>query len=366
MALKLGILGGGQLARMLAQSMPEVEFRVVDSKQGSSSSFITNTFVCDYLDTDKISKHFDKLDVVTYEFENIPQELISELSKSKEIYPPIKALELTKHRVSEKEFLKSLGVKTPDFVSGNSFQEILDKVKGFPVVVKTCSFGYDGKGQWRFYSREELEKFVQASKKQNENLELIAEQFVDFDYEVSCIAARSKKGDIVYYPLCENEHRDGILFRTIAPSIKASDEVEQKAKDYTKKLLEELDYVGILAVEYFVAGNEVIFNEYAPRVHNSGHWSIEGTNCSQFENHLRACLGLELGDASAKGYSLMYNLLGTKGNKAEIDSIPNATYHWYDKGQIVGKRKVGHVTFNFETKAELKDALENDLERKII
>ena len=144
------------------------------------------------------------------------------------------------------------------------------------------------------------------------------------------------------------------MFKTICPSIKANEEIESIARNYTKKLLEGLEYVGILAVEYFVAGSEVIFNEYAPRVHNSGHGSIEGINCSQFENHLRACLGLDLGDTSSKAYSLMYNLLGTKGDKQAIDKMPNATYHWYEKDKVVDKRKVGHVTFTFDSREELE------------
>ncbi len=350
---KIGILGGGQLAMMLAEAGKKIgiESKVVNAKPNSSSSFVTETLVCDYLEVDKIIKYFEDVDVVTYEFENIPQDLIQKLSEVKKVFPPIKALDVTKHRVKEKNFLKELGVAVPNFVSGNSFKEILEKVTSFPIVVKTCSFGYDGKGQWRFFSKKDLENFVNENEQE---LELIAEEFINFDYEVSCIAARAESGEVEYYPLCQNDHKDGILFETICPSIRASKEVESKAKEYTKKLLEGLDYVGILAVEYFVSGESVLFNEYAPRVHNSGHGSIEGTNCSQFENHLRACLGMELGDASNKGYSLMHNLLGIKVNKEEVEKISNANYHWYQKDKVEGRRKVGHLTFTFETKEELK------------
>ena len=362
MKQKIGILGGGQLGRMLALSSStiEVDVKVIDESPKCSAAKVTETANIKYSDLDSIKKYFSDVDVVTYEFENIPQSLLENLAKDKPVYPPLNALYISRHRAREKEFVTSLGIRTPKFIVAGSFSDLVEKTKesDFPTVIKTCSEGYDGKGQWRFSSKTELENF--SSTENLGPIDLVAEEMIKFDFEVSCVATRSIEGDISFYSMCENIHNHGILAQTKSPSSKVTSGLEKMAQEYTKKLLDSLSYVGTIAVEYFVRGEELLFNEFAPRVHNSGHWTIEGAKTSQFENHMRACCGMSLGSTENIGYSLMLNLLGTKGNVDAISKIPNAHYHWYDKDGLGDLRKVGHVTFVFDSEAE-RDAFDFSL-----
>ena len=354
MEKKIGILGGGQLGRMLALAAHPLGIKVVlvDQNENCSASDVADVGVYEFSDKEKIAEFFNDVDVITYEFENIPVELLEYLAKTKQVYPPLKALNISRHRAEEKKFVTSLGIPTPEFKTVSSLQE-LERISAeveFPLILKTCSEGYDGKGQFRFFAVEDLRALIASQPK--ETGDLIAEQMVKFDFEVSCLAARSVEGEINFYSICENSHDHGILAYTKSPSSRVSSNIEKQAQEYTKKILEALNYVGVIAVEYFVVGEQLLFNEYAPRVHNSGHWSIEGAVTSQFENHLRACLDLPLGSTEPVGYSLMLNLLGTKGQVDKLLKTPKAYYHWYGKKGISGRRKVGHVTFVYEQQAE--------------
>lgn len=340
----LGILGGGQLARMLALSAHNLGIKVkcIDSDSDCPASLLTDFKAVSFDKLDVIGDFFSDVTSLTYEFENIPYDVIQNLSNQFSIYPGLKAILTTQSRIREKTFCKDLGVKVPKFLEFNTAKELLDRKSElfFPSVLKTSSGGYDGKGQWKLSSYDDLVSKLSSIP----DTELILEEFITFDKEYSCIAVRSLKNEIKFYPLCENIHQNGILFKTISPPVNLDLKIQEKIKNYTSKILEALSYVGVLTVEYFIKGDEVYFNEYAPRVHNSGHWTIEGSICSQFENHVRACLGLPLGETSSVGFSSMYNLLGTRGDLESLLSIPKVHYHWYGKKDILPLRKLGHVT----------------------
>ena len=347
--MKLGIIGGGQLGRMLAESAKKigVEPLIIDESAKSSASHVVNVNCCLFSNTEKIKSIFKEVDVVTYEFENIPVALLKELSKYKKVYPPIEALEVSCHRVKEKTFASTLGIKTPKFIVANNSEDLISKKNtiSFPVVIKTCTEGYDGKGQWRFNSLQEFEEKGIGKV----GSQFIAEEKIEFDLEFSIIATRDLKDNIKVYPACFNIHDKGILAYTLAPSSLIKSSIYDKAKFSTEKILRELSYVGTIAVEYFLKDDEIYFNEFAPRVHNSGHWTIEGAVTSQFENHVRACMGLELGSSEQSCFSLMVNLLGTKGEEQELKKIKNCFYHWYDKSDLGSRRKVGHVTALYDS-----------------
>lgn len=356
---RVGIFGGGQLGRMLVEAAKVlgVECKVIEEGSSCSASKVIEVFQTKYDNIDDIAKYLSDVDIVTYEFENIPQKLLEKISSIKPVYPPLKALEISRHRGKEKSFVNSLGIKTPEFLIAKTFEDLkqqADNIK-FPVIVKTCTEGYDGKGQWRFEDKASLLNFSDNVVLKSE---IIAEQKVNFEYEFSCIGARSTNGEIQIYPLCENVHDKGILDYTKSPSSWISKIVTDKAISATTKLLSELDYVGVIAVEYFAVQDEIVFNEYAPRVHNSGHWTIEGARASQFENHIRACLGMELVKPEPIGYSFMINLLGTKGDENKLKSLESVTYHWYDKLGLGDRRKVGHVTAVYKTEEERNSQLE--------
>lgn len=207
--------------------------------------------------------------------------------------------------------------------------------------------GYDGKGQAVLRSRADVDAAWEAMSGQG----LILEAFIPFECEVSVIAARSRKGDINVYPLSQNVHHEGILHKSVAPAM-VSSELQEKAEIYIQKVLQALDYVGVLAIEFFVVKNQLIANEMAPRVHNSGHWTIEGAVTSQFENHLRAVAGLPLGVATPRGFSAILNLIGVKPAFEKVLEIPNAHLHWYGKS-VKPNRKVGHVTVTAQSREEL-------------
>ncbi len=357
---KIGILGGGQLATMLAEAAEKigVDVKIVDEKENCSASSILGFESISFSDEVKISNFFDDVSVVTYEFENIPLSLLTKLSNQKKIYPPLKALEVSGHRGREKKYVNDLGIETAAFTLAGSFTDLFAQKNNlkFPLIIKTCSEGYDGKGQWRVKSIDELEAV--ASKSGNESFDIVAEEMVDFDYEVSCIAARGTDGALKFYPPCKNKHDSGILFSTTVPNSDVPKSIADSVENATQKILESLDYVGVIAVEYFVKGSSIIFNEFAPRVHNSGHWSIEGAESSQFENHIRACLSLPLGSSKLVGYSLMMNLLGTQGRKKEIESNSKLHYHWYNKSGLGDRRKVGHVTAVLDTETERDEMID--------
>jgi 5-(carboxyamino)imidazole ribonucleotide synthase len=258
-------------------------------------------------------------------------------------------LAIAQDRVSEKGFFQSLGVPVPAFAavdSASDFERALEQI-GLPAVLKTTRFGYDGKGQAILRNRQDAE----SAWRRLAGRPLILEQFVPFERELSILSVRSRSGETAFYPLVENEHRDGMLRRTTAPAPGVVPEQQSRAELYARRALEALDYVGVLAIELFQLGGELLVNEMAPRVHNSGHWTIEGAQTSQFENHLRAIAGLALGPTGAVGCSEMWNLIGTLPDVERVLAVAGAHLHLYGK-KPRPNRKLGHITVCAEKPAE--------------
>jgi 5-(carboxyamino)imidazole ribonucleotide synthase len=360
MSKTIGILGGGQLARMLALAAHPlgIRTRCIDPSPDCPAAQVTECGCFAFDDVEGISRYFSGIDVLTFEFENVPVETVKALAGQYEVRPSEYALEVTQNRIREKEFCKGIGVPVPGFVSAESMTALLAKPEAlfFPSVLKRTTGGYDGKGQWRLDSIDDLVALSSSSK----SFEVIMEEFVPFDAEYSCIGVRSRDGDMAFYSICENVHVKGILFETVSPPEHDTEGMCDILCSYTRKIADELNYVGVIAVEYFQKDKKFYFNEFAPRVHNTGHWTIEGAATSQFENHIRACAGLPLGSTSSIGHSLMYNLLGTKGDVDALMSCASLHYHWYGKSVITDRRKVGHVTQMFSSHDQL-EALRNRL-----
>jgi 5-(carboxyamino)imidazole ribonucleotide synthase len=351
----IGIIGAGQLGQMLGQAGRDLglEFVFLDPSDQPPAATEGPVLKHPFDDPEGLRVLAARADVITYEFENVPVETIESIAQSCPVYPPAEALRHAQDRLAEKNLFSGLGIPLPGFHpvdSVSDLEQAADEL-GLPVVLKTRRFGYDGKGQRIVRDRTEIAAAVAELGGAN----LIAEQWVAFDREVSAIGARNTNGDCVYYPLTENEHRDGILSRSLAPADAGA--LQETANDYLSRLLDRLDYVGVLALELFVVGDELLANEFAPRVHNSGHWTIEGAHTSQFENHLRAILGMAPGDASARGFAGMLNLIGEMPTDlAPIDAM-SAHLHDYGKAPRPG-RKLGHATVVAEDAANRDNNLQ--------
>ncbi|MBA3646681.1 MAG: 5-(carboxyamino)imidazole ribonucleotide synthase [Gemmatimonadaceae bacterium] len=341
--MRVGVLGGGQLGRMLALAGYRlgIQFRFFDPNSGAPVGQLGELIAAPYDDEAALARFCDGLDVATYEFENVPLDAARFVAERVKLYPPIQSLEVAQHRLKEKEFFSSLGIPTPKYAPANSADELAHAlgVTGIPAVVKTVTMGYDGKGQVVVRDRSAAASAWDAVGKRA----VIVEEMVAFDRELSMIGARDNDGREVYYPLIENEHSDGILRVSRAPVHDVSLQLRGAAEDYVRRIFEKLDYIGVLAVEFFQRGSELLVNEMAPRVHNSGHWTIEGARTSQFENHLRAILSLPMGEADAIGEAAMVNLIGETPPLQELLSIPGAHVHLYGKA-ATERRKVGHIT----------------------
>ena len=350
--MTVGILGGGQLGYMLALAGYPLDFhfRFLDPSPQAPVGRIAPRVTADYTDLEALDKFASGLALVTYEFENVPVEAVRHLAKRLPVYPPPQALEAAQDRLSEKTLFQKLGIPTTEFLPIGSPEELQQGIRklGLPAVLKTRRLGYDGKGQWVLRTREDVTnlemEFPAAA--------LILENFVSFTRELSILAVRGRGGETAFYPLVENHHRGGILRLSLAPAPRLTAALQREAEDAARRILEALDYVGVLAVELFECGGRLLANEIAPRVHNSGHWSIEGAVTSQFENHLRAVAGLPLGETRALGYSAMLNLIGEVPDPAELLTVPDAHLHLYGKALRPG-RKVGHVTLRGDSAEQL-------------
>src|SRR4051794_30115814 len=311
-------IGGGQLGRMLALAgLPlGLGFRFLDPSADAPAGELGELIVGAYDDPEALGQLAAGAAVVTYEFENVPVEAVRSLAP----LPPPLALELGQDRLVEKRLFQRLGIPTARF---GSLAE-----SGLPAIVKSRRLGYDGKGQRRVALDEELGEHE------------LAEEIVPFDRELSIIAVRSRSGETRFWPLAENEHRDGILRTSQSPAVAAP---QAGAEELAGRLLDELDYVGVLALELFEVDGGLLANEYAPRVHNTGHWTIDGAVTSQFENHLRAILGLPLGSTDALAPTVMLNLVGAAPASEKLLALPGAHLHLYGKSPRRG-RKIGHVT----------------------
>lgn len=344
----IGIVGGGQLGRMLARAASRMGYKThifTPEKDSPASHVATATTVGAYQDTAALRAFGQSVDIVTFEFENIPAETLTMLEAIVAVRPKPSVLFTTRHRSREKEFIRSLGIPTAPFAVVRSEAELENAITtiGSPSVLKTCELGYDGKGQIVIPSPHRGEELRSAWAELGKT-ECILEGFIEFSAEASVIVARSTSGEMRCYPLVENIHRDHILHRTIAPA-PFIDMHQAEAVRIAKTLAEALDVVGLLAVELFVTKNGLLVNELAPRPHNSGHWTIEGAPTSQFEQHIRAICGWALGDTSARGTCEMINLIGDDWKQwQEYAKMPQAHVHLYGKTESRPGRKMGHVT----------------------
>jgi 5-(carboxyamino)imidazole ribonucleotide synthase len=354
--MRVGILGGGQLGRMLALAGYPLGLRctVLDPAAESCAGQVCAHIRGEFDDFQALYELAKSSDVVTFEFENVPVECARWLAERVPVYPPPRALEVSQERLAEKEFFAALGIPTPPFAAVDiraEFDAAIDDI-GLPAVLKTRRFGYDGKGQMVLRTPADCE----AAWEKLGGRPLILEAFVPFDRELSVIAVRGRDGRVATYPLIENVHRDGILHRSVAPAANTGEELTERAAEYASRILAELDYVGVLTIEWFQDGPRLLANEMAPRVHNSGHWTLDAAFTSQFENHLRAVCGLPLGRSDAVGFAAMYNFIGAMPPAAEVLANPDVKLHTYGKGPRPN-RKVGHVTLRAASADELAEKL---------
>ncbi len=341
--MKIGILGAGQLARMIALAGYPLgmEFIFLDPSKDACANPLGTALIGDYDDPRLLATLAEQADVVTYEFENVPAEVAAFLSARTQVFPNPKALAVAQDRLFEKDFFRALDIATPNYAPVDSLADLQLAMQqlGYPAIVKSRTQGYDGKGQVLLKSEAELADAWQTLN----GVPAIVEAFMPFTREVSIIAARSQQGEIVFYPLSENQHKGGILRVSLSTD---GDPLQAQAEAYVSRLLEELNYVGILALELFDLNGQLVANEFAPRVHNSGHWTIEGAYTSQFENHLRAIANLPLGCTQAIGASAMVNFIGGIPSASDVLSIPGSRLHLYGKSARKG-RKVAHVNLHY-------------------
>jgi 5-(carboxyamino)imidazole ribonucleotide synthase len=355
----LGILGGGQLARMLALAAAPlgVKTLVVDSAVDACAGQIAPLVVADWTDYDALEHFAREVDVVTFDFENVPAETAHWLANRVDVFPAPRALAVAQDRLAEKTLFLECGLQTPEFKAVDTREDLERALAtvAAPAILKTRRLGYDGKGQFRIKTLADADAAWAALGAQAQAHGLILEAFVPFDRELSVIAVRGRDGDFRTWPLTQNWHTDGVLSLSLAP---ASDiaALQARATGLARTLAEKLDYVGVFALELFVKNGELLGNEMAPRVHNSGHWTIEGALTSQFENHVRAVLGLPLGDTSARGLSAMFNWIGELPDAAPVLQAIDAHWHDYGKQPRVG-RKVGHATVCAPDAAQLIERL---------
>jgi 5-(carboxyamino)imidazole ribonucleotide synthase len=345
----VGVLGAGQLARMIALAGYPlgVDFIFLDPAADACANKLGEHLLGDYDDPRLLAELAERADVVTYEFENVPADVAEFLASHTQVHPAPKALAVAQDRLIEKCFFQDIVIPTPAYAAVDSLESLEQAMSmiGWPAILKSRTLGYDGKGQSLLKTAYDLN----AAWALLAGAPAIVEAFVPFNREVSIIAARNVSGAIVFYPLSENFHRGGILRVSECCD---DDPMQEQAESYISRLMEELDYVGVLALELFEIDGKLIANEFAPRVHNSGHWTIEGAETSQFENHLRAILDLPLGATTPVGKAAMVNFIGGLPVTEELLAIPHTHLHLYDKAPRKG-RKVAHATVRTETKGQL-------------
>jgi 5-(carboxyamino)imidazole ribonucleotide synthase len=339
----VGVLGGGQLGQMLALAgLPlGLRFRFLEPAEESPAGQVAERIIGSFEDADCLDRFADGLDVVTYEFENVPTASARRLAQRVPVHPPPAALEVSQDRLAEKELFGRLNIPTTQYAAVDTRADLEQAVArlGYPAVLKTRRLGYDGKGQMVLRNTDDMER----AWRQLGGQALLLEEYIAFEREVSQLAVRGRDGSVAFYPLVENHHEHGILHWSLAPAPDMTADLQRTANDYALRVLNALEYVGVLAIEFFQRHGRLIANETAPRVHNSGHWTIEGAETSQFENHLRAVIGWPLGSTAPAGCSAMLNLIGAAPPVETLLAIPNAHVHLYGKAPRPG-RKLGHVT----------------------
>jgi 5-(carboxyamino)imidazole ribonucleotide synthase len=356
----IGILGGGQLGYMLALAGYPLglRFRFLDPSPEAPVGRIAQRVTADFDDEAALEKFASGLELVTYEFENVPVAATRFLSARTPVFPPPAALEVAQDRLKEKALFRKLGIAITEFAPVHNLKSLDAAVTSIslPAVLKTSRFGYDGKGQWTLRTAADVEKLkteipdalikaqsMNGTQGSHDSAPFILERFIPFTRELSILGVRARNGDIAFYPLVQNRHHGGILRLSIAPAPSVAPGLQREAEDIAGRILTELDYAGVLAIEFFEYQGRLVANEMAPRVHNSGHWTIEGAVTSQFENHLRAVLDLPLGSTKVHGSAAMLNLIGETPESSEVLAIPGAHLHLYGKSPRPG-RKLGHIT----------------------
>jgi 5-(carboxyamino)imidazole ribonucleotide synthase len=320
-------------------------FVFLDPSPVAPAGAVGELIVAEYDDPDGLDRLASAADLITYEFENVPAASADRLAERVSVFPTAGALEVAQDRLIEKQTLERVGIDVAPFAQVESTDDIRTAAgsMGYPVIVKRRRGGYDGKGQAVVLHESQVDEAFHSLG----GTDLIVEQLISFDRELSVIAVRGKDGSFAAYPLVENHHKDGILRLSLAPATNLDPFLQRSAEAFAERLMGSLDYVGVLAMELFEFDERLLVNEIAPRVHNSGHWTIEGAETSQFENHLRACLGLPLGRTDAVGWSAMVNLIGEIPDVARIARTPGAHIHVYGKDPRPG-RKLGHVTIRMD------------------
>ncbi len=356
----VGILGGGQLARMLALSGAPLglRFLLLDSTADACAAQYVPLLKADFHDQAALAEFASRVDVATFDFENVPAESAQWLAERIPVFPIPRALALTQDRLAEKNLFLELGLSLPAFADVATRADLDAAIAriGTPAILKTRRLGYDGKGQFRIKSAADVDAAWTALGTQAGKVGLIVEEFVPFQREISVIAVRGRDGEFRTWPLTENWHDSGILSASLAPA-SLDPALAAQAVENARRIGDALDYVGVFALELFLKDGRLFANEIAPRVHNSGHWTIEGAETSQFQNHLRAVLGLPLGSTRMLGHACMLNWIGAPPEAAGV--LSEACGHWHDYGKSPREgRKVGHATFRADTKEELVAALE--------
>ena len=346
----IGIFGGGQLGRMMAQAALPLNIQCTFFEANTDCPSAALGQVISTQAENGLQDFIVSADVFSLEFENTPLADVDVLTQQKDVHPPRQALAIAQHRLSEKALFDELAIPVAPYKAVTSLDELKVAIAelGLPIVLKTSRGGYDGKGQFVLRTADQIE---QAWAELGPAGELIAESFVTFSREVSIIAVRGIDGDVKTWALAENHHHDGILSHSIVPAPNSVD-LQPVAQDYITRLLNHLNYVGVLTLELFVTDKGLYANEMAPRVHNSGHWSIEGSICSQFENHIRAVAGLPLGSTEVVRPTVMVNIIGQYPKSEDVLALNGAHLHLYNKTEREG-RKIGHITLMPNDSAEL-------------
>ena len=356
----VGILGGGQLARMLALSGAPLGLRllVMDTVADACAGQFAPLLVGDYRDQQALAQFAEKVDVATFDFENVPAESAEWLAARVPVFPSPRALAVAQDRLAEKTLFRELGIPVPEFaaVSDRAGLDAALAAVGTPCILKTRRLGYDGKGQFRIRSLADANAAWEALGAQAGKVGLIVEAFVPFEHELSVVAVRGRDGEFRTWPLTWNWHVDGVLSASLAPA-RVEPALADTAIAHARRLAERLDYVGVFALELFCRDGVLLANELAPRVHNSGHWTLEGAETSQFQNHLRAVLGLPLGSTAMLGHACMLNWIGAMPEAGPVLAEPGGHWHDYGKEPRAG-RKVGHATVRADNALELAAALE--------
>ena len=341
--INLGILGGGQLGSMLATAAKKLNVQTIiycDDENAPAQKFADDFILGDYNDENKISEFVNKVNVVTYEFENIPFNTLEFINKHKQVLPKPNINQVIQNRFSEKNFINNLGIKTTDYVIIKNLKDLNNNLNFLPGILKTTTLGYDGKGQFRLNNKNEIDK-----QKIDFNNQYILEKIINLKKEISVIITRFKNQTYEIYEPIENTHKDQILKFSEIPA-KISRETLNLSTEWAKKISEELDYVGTLCVEYFIDENDNLYvNEIAPRVHNSGHLTINSHNVSQFENHIRAVCALDKLETKKIYNAKMINLIGEDITEYRNKKVKDNEFFFdYQKKEIKPKRKMGHFT----------------------